>query len=104
MRFLFDSRGRHVANEVDGHLHSPTGKNIGHLLTKLGVFVDLEGRYLGEIVRANRLMENNKSPHRETAFSVNGDYGHAGNYGSPGSPGSVGRVAGHADVKPDRLQ
>jgi hypothetical protein len=104
MQFLFDSRGRHVANEVNGRLHSPTGKNVGHLLTKLGVFVDLEGRYLGEVVQANRLMENRRSPHKATAFCCNGDYGDAGNYGSPGSPGSVGKVAGHTDVKADRLQ
>ena len=104
MQFLFDSRGRHVANEVNGRLHSPTGKNVGHLLSTLGVFVDLEGHYLGEVVQANRLMENRKSPHKATAFSCNGDYGDAGNYGSPGSPGSLGKVAGHTDVKADRLQ
>ena len=103
MRYLFDSRGRHIANEVNGRLHSPTGRNVGHLMAKLGVFVDLQGRYLGEVVRSNRLMENHRSPHRETAFSCNGDYGDAGNYGCPGSPGSVGKVAGHCDVEADRL-
>jgi hypothetical protein len=104
MQFLFDSRGNHVANEVNGRLHSPAGKNVGHLMAKLGVFVDLGGRYLGEVVRANRLMENHRSPHKETAFSCNGDYGNAGNYGSPASPGKVGKVAGHGDVEVDRLQ
>jgi hypothetical protein len=104
MRFLFDSRGRHVANEVNGRLHSPAGKNVGHLLPMLGVFIDLEGRYLGEVVEANRLMANRRSPHKATAFSCHGDYGDAGNYGSPGSPGSVGRVAGHMDVPAGRLE
>ena len=104
MQFLFDSRGRHVANEVNGHLHSPAGKNIGHFLATLGVFIDLEGRYLGEVVRANRLMANRRSPHREAAFCVHGDYGDAGNYGSPRSLRSVGKVAGHDDVPADRLE
>jgi hypothetical protein len=104
MQFLFDSQGMHVANEVNGRLHSPTGKNIGHLLPSLGVFVDLQGRYLGEVVRANRLMENLRSPHKATAFSCNGDYGDGGNYGSPRSPGSVGKVAGHSDIETDRLR
>jgi hypothetical protein len=104
MQFLFDSQGRHVANEVSGRLHSPAGKNVGHFESAAGVFVDLDGRYLGEVVRANRLMENRKSPHREAAFCVYGDYGDAGNFGSPGPKGSVGKVAGHADVPAARLQ
>jgi hypothetical protein len=104
MQFLFDSRGNHVANEVDGRLYSPKGKNIGHRLPALGVFVYLQGRYLGEVVRANRLMENERSPHKATAFSCNGDYGDGGNYGCPRSPGSVGRVAGHSDIEAGRLQ
>jgi hypothetical protein len=104
MQYLFDSKGRHVANEVNGHLHSPAGKNVGHFVAKLGVFIDLTGRYLGEVVHANRLMENRRSPHKAEAFSVYGDYGNAGNFGSPSSPGSVGRVAGHADVRADRLE
>lgn len=51
MQYLFDSRGRHVANEVNGHLHSPAGKNVGHFEAAAGVFIDLDGRYLGEVVR-----------------------------------------------------
>jgi len=104
MRFLFDSRGRHVANEVNGRLHSPAGRNVGHFLATAGVFVDLEGHYLGEVVRSNRLMENHRSPHKKTAFSCQGDYGDAGNYGCAGAQKSVGQVPGHRDVKADRLQ
>jgi hypothetical protein len=104
MRFLFDSRGQHVANEVSGRLHTPSGRHVGHFMEKLGIFVDLDGHYLGEIVRANRLMVNRRSPHKESDFCCYGDYGSAGNFGTPASPGRVGSVAGHADVAADRLE
>jgi hypothetical protein len=50
MKYLFDSTGRHVANLVNGQLHAPTGENIGHFLPDHGIFIDISGRYLGEIV------------------------------------------------------
>lgn len=56
MKYLFDSTGRHVANLVNGQLHAPTGENIGHLLPDHGIFIDMSGRYLGEIVYNDRLM------------------------------------------------
>jgi hypothetical protein len=104
MQFLFDSRGRHIANEVSGRLHTPAGKHFGHFMAQLGVFIDLDGHYLGEIVRKNRLMVNRRSPHKTSDFCVYGDYGTAGSFGTPSSPGGVGAVAGHADVAADRLQ
>ena len=104
MQFLFDSRGRHIANEVSGRLHAPAGQHVGHFMATLGVFVDLQGHYLGEIVRANRLMVKSRSPHRTADFCVYGDYGTAGSFGTPTSPGKVGAIAGHADVPVDRLE
>ena len=104
MQFLFDSHGHHVANEVSGRLHTPAGKHLGHFVAQLGVFIDLDGHYLGEVVRGNRLMAKRRSPHQTADFCVYGDYGTSGSFGSPRSPGSVGTVAGHADVAADRLQ
>ena len=34
MKYLFNSKGKHIANLVNGQLHSPTGTNIGHYLEK----------------------------------------------------------------------
>ena len=64
MEFLFNSRGQHIANFVNGQLHAPTGQNIGHYLEAQGIFIDMSGRYLGEIVQKNRLMYKRFSPHK----------------------------------------
>lgn len=101
--FLFNSRGEHIANEVNGQLHSPSGTNIGHLLSQHGVFIDMQGRYLGEIVQGNRLLCNRHSPHRSLNYGVYGNYGNCGNYGNPGNYGSIGMVAGYDDIPPSRL-
>src|SRR5437868_4147290 len=74
MQFLFDSSGRHIANEVRGQLHSPTGENIGHLLSDRGIFIDMRGWYLGEIVFGNRLMHRSDSPWRGINFGNYGNY------------------------------
>jgi hypothetical protein len=62
MEYLFNSRGRHIANFVGQQLHAPTGENIGHYLSDPGIFIDMSGRYLGQIVQGNRLMFNRSSP------------------------------------------
>lgn len=48
MEFLFNSRGQHIANFVNGQLHSPLGPNIGHFLESQNIFIEMHGRYLGE--------------------------------------------------------
>ena len=58
MKFLFNSKGQHIANEVNGQLHAPTGENIGHFLQDYGIFIDMKGRYLGEVLYENRLLYN----------------------------------------------
>lgn len=30
MKFLFNRKGEHIANFVNGQLHSPPGRNVGH--------------------------------------------------------------------------
>jgi hypothetical protein len=46
MKFLFNSRGEHIANLVSRQLHSPSGENVGHYLPEESVFIDMSGRYL----------------------------------------------------------
>ena len=67
MDFLFDSRGKHIANRVGGQLHAPRGSNIGHWMENDAIFIDMRGRYLGEIVQGDRLMycKNSPSPQHE---------------------------------------
>ena len=60
MKFLFNSRGQHIANEVNGQLHSTSGKNIGHFLEQHKIFIDMEGYYLGQILFENRFMLANR--------------------------------------------
>ncbi|HLX84834.1 MAG TPA: hypothetical protein VKR59_13105 [Terriglobales bacterium] len=98
MTFLFNSRGQHIANMVGKQLHAPNGENIGHYLENEKIFIDMHGRYLGEIISTNRLMYNRSSPHRGMSYGNYGNYGNVGNYGNPGNYGSIGIIAGFEDV------
>lgn len=103
MQFLFNSRGNHIANFVNGQLHSTRGSNIGHHLEQHGIFIDMRGRYLGEIVHENRLMYNRSSGHRPVNYGSYGNYRNVGNFGNPGNEGSVGSIGGFEDIPLDRL-
>lgn len=67
-------------------------------------FIDMSGRYLGEVVHGNRLMFNRASPRRSTNFGAYGNYGNAGNDGNPGNHGSIGTVGGYDDIEADWLR
>jgi hypothetical protein len=95
---LFNSRGAHIANFVRGQLHAPTGENIGHYLDRHGIFIDMRGRYLGEIVAEKRLLQKSTSPHHNVNYGVYGNYGNIGNYGNPGNHGTIGMPSGFVDV------
>lgn len=97
MRFLHDSSGAHIANEIDGQLHSPTGENIGHYMPDENIFIDMDGAYLGEIVQDNRLMHNPASPYKGNNYGALGNWGNVGNYGDPGNIGST-WVDGFVDI------
>lgn len=97
--YLFDSRGKHIANLVNDQLHAPSGQNIGHFRKAEGIFIDMHGKYLGEIVNDNRLLYNRSSPYKSTHFGNYGNYGNTGNYGNPGNAGVVGRPGGYDDVE-----
>ncbi|MGE5548924.1 MAG: hypothetical protein ACM3ZC_00130 [Bacteroidota bacterium] len=75
MNFLYDSRGQHVASEVNGLLYTAAGRNIGRYLDKYGVFVDLEGRYLGEILCINRLVQDRNSRYRGMSLGASSSRG-----------------------------
>lgn len=99
MKFLHDTRGRHIANFVNGQLHAPSGQNVGHFMEQHGIFIDMRGRYLGEIVSGNRLLYNRSSGHRSVNYGSYGNYGNVGNYGNPGNPGSIGTPGGFQDIE-----
>ncbi|MBY2985684.1 hypothetical protein [Rhizobium leguminosarum] len=99
MQYLFNSRGKHIANFVGGQLHAPTGANIGHYQEGQGIFIDMTGRYLGELVSTNRLLYRVNSPHRSVNYGNYGNYGNVGNYGNPGNHGSIGTISGFRDIE-----
>lgn len=99
MERLFNSRGKHIANFSNGQLYSPHGQNIGHLLDDRGIFIDMHGHYLGEIVASDRLMRKRNSPYKNMNFGNRGNHGNIGNHGNPGNRGAIGRIAGYEDVE-----
>lgn len=98
MEFLFNSKGQHIANFVNGQLHTPSGHNIGHFLEQQNIFIDMVGCYLGEIVQKNRLMYNFRSGHKNLNYGNYGNYGNVGNYGNPGNHGNIGIMGGYQEV------
>ena len=104
MKYLFDTRGRHVANLVNNQLHAPTGQNIGHRMQEGAFFIDMRGCYLGEIIYENRLVRRRSSPYGSTNFGSYGNYGNVGNYGNPGNHGSIGSIAGFEDIPAELLK
>lgn len=104
MRYLFNSRGEHIANEINGQLHAVTGKNIGHMIQDGNFFIDMKGNYMGEIVYENRLLYNTMSPYRSVNYGIHGNYGNVGNYGNPGNHGSIGLLAGYRDISSSQLK
>ena len=96
---LFDSRGNHIANMNGNQLHALSGSNIGHYLPNQKIFIDMNGRYMGEIVNGNRLMYRTNSGYSNTSYGSYGNYGNIGNYGNPGNIGSCGTIAGYKDVE-----
>lgn len=99
MTFLFNSKGRHIANFDGEQLYSPQGQNIGHYISGDEIFIDMNGRYMGEIVYEDHLMYNNHSPYRSTNYGIYGNYGNVGNYGNPGIYSSISRPAGYVDLE-----
>ena len=104
MKYLFDSKGQHIANEVNKQLHSITGNNIGHFLLDYNFFIDMNGYYLGEIILENRLMYHTNNGYKSICLGNYGNYGNVGNYGNPGNYGSFGIISDYKDVEIDKLK
>src|SRR5262249_12835145 len=104
MRLFYNSAGTFIASEEGGRLHSRSGGNIGHYLAAERIFIDRSGRYLGEAVLGNRLLDNRRSPYRAVGFAVPGTYAGIGAIGNPGCAGPVEAGAGYADIAADRLE
>jgi len=98
MKPLFNIHGEHIANDVNGHLHSTTGENIGHYIERAEIYVDLEGNYLGEIYQNNRLVYNTSSPYQNTNYGCRGNVGNVGDYGNYGNHGVISLPANFKDV------
>jgi len=99
MQPLFSLKGKHIANYLNGQLYSTSGKNIGHYLSSQQIFIDMQGRYLGEIIYEKRLAYKTNSQYRSTSFGSYGNYGSIGNYGNYGSIGSISSISGYRDVE-----
>jgi len=104
MKRFYDSKGNNIANEVNGHLHSTKGKNIGHLMSNYHFFIDRKGYYLGEIILENRLVYQKNHPYKSTSFGDYGDYGNVGDYGNPGNIGGISLPYGYEDIPVDKLK
>ena len=103
MKYLFNSRGQHIANEVSGQLHSRSGTNVGHYLRNERIFIDMHGRYLGELIYDNRLVHSRNSPYLSVNFGTYGNYGNVGNYGNPGNTGAISLPSGYEDIDIHKL-
>ena len=85
---LHDSSGKHIANFINGQLYDIDGNNIGHYLSQYSIFIDMDGRYLGEIVDQKRLLVNTASKYKSLVFGAFGNYGNIGSYGNYGNIGA----------------
>jgi len=104
MKYLFNSKGKHIANESRGQLHSTSGKNFGHYLDNHKFFIDMNGRYLGELYDGNRLLHRLGNGYENVSFGNYGNYGNIGSFGNPGNIGNAGMPAGYKDIVEEKLK
>ena len=95
--FLFGISGKHVASWVDEQLYAPSGKNIGHYLSDLEIFIDMNGNYLGEIIFDDRLVHDMNSPYKSQNFGILGDFGNI-NLGNPGSYAPLSLASNYTEI------
>ncbi len=83
MTHLFNSRGQHILNEHGGYLSLPTGQIVGRYIEQYGVFVDLSGRYIGEIFLMNRIVYDPNSRYRHSVLGTANSGGNIGAHPCP---------------------
>jgi hypothetical protein len=104
MKYLFDFNGKYIANVENGQLHATTGKNIGHLVPYYNIFIDMAGKYLGEIIYKNRFLFNKNNAFQDVNFGVYGNLGNVGKYDNPGNYGSMETISGYCDIEIETLK
>lgn len=67
-RPLFNSRGEHIAMELNGHLYNPDGKYIGSWNADMEAYITKDGRYLGQVVEQDRLAKDPSWRFRHLSF------------------------------------
>ena len=105
MTYLFDSQGRFIAIELNEGLFTVEGKNIGRYLRNAGIYVDLTGRYLGEIININRLAADRNSRHHQTSFGRQNRSPDIDSHSADvkrHSPSAL--PPGYEDISPERLR
>lgn len=101
---LFDSHGHHIAVVIERHLYNRAGRHIGQYLPQYGVFIDHQGRYLGEVVHSDRLLYNLLSPCRTTNFGVqHRSRSRVCPVGETGPREAIGNITGYTDIIPALL-
>lgn len=70
MILLYDSDGQHIASLDSSQLYSVSGRHVGVYIDDAGIFIDLEGHYLGEIFQNDRLLEDPSSHFHKQTFPV----------------------------------
>jgi hypothetical protein len=99
MRFLFNSDGRCIAIENGQRLYALSGQNIGCPVAGREIFVDLDGRYLGEILGTNHLMWRKDSPHQQVNYGANIEFGGIGNFSNPPQMEKIKLPPGFSDIE-----
>ncbi|OTG87600.1 hypothetical protein B9T31_03625 [Acinetobacter sp. ANC 4558] len=82
---LYNSYGKHVANFFNQQLYSPTGESIGYFEPALNIFIDLKGRYLGEIIEHDYIFQKLDSPYLNIHFSTKNPTVNLGYFTAPNS-------------------
>ncbi len=100
MKHLFDSKGRHIANLDGTDLYAPGGRHVGRQVQE-GVFADLEGKYLGEVVSDDRLVYDPASPHLGTNFGAVAERRFFGTIAPPREYAGILMQNGRVDLDPD---
>lgn len=96
---LFNSFGYHVATVYEGNIYTPEGKNLGRFEEELGVFLSLNGRYMGQIVEENRLALDTNWQFRHISFGLLGDSGSRAGWGRQADIGRCVLPKDFEDVK-----
>jgi hypothetical protein len=98
MKYLFDSNGGHIANELDKQLYTDKGKHVGLFLIDYNIFVDLQGKYLAEIVYENHLLHNLDSLCKTFNFGNHIKCRDIGYLGTPCFQGRIIKKSNYIDV------